>query len=655
MPTTSLLDEASRIGERLVQSALHSGDSCTWYVVGTERIGASFAPRKELAANGVYQGVAGIALFLGELWNLTRDPRLLKCASGALRYVETREWPTPRLGLYTGNVGVALVAARLWELTRDDEWHHVAARQVDGLSDGIQSCHDDVISGAAGAILGLLRIDRMTEISGLRDLACRLGTRLEQRAYRVPIGWSWPSGAASVVQNLTGYAHGTAGVAHAFLELFASTGEARWRFGASRALAYERHHAIVESGDWPDFRANEVARQVVLGIPALRARLRSGDPVRSSGKPSLTRFWCHGAPGIALSRARALSLDVDTVQVRSELLLAAAATRDSLKDGTLFNYSLCHGVFGNAEAFVIARERLRLGADGILAEIVEEARSSGGSRNGGWITGVLGGGSDPSLMLGEAGIGLSLLRAGNPDIPSMLCVSNWNPSPGYEHHDVDALRQAELEAWLPRTQLALRLAPNAGQLRARIDGLSAADAEMAEMVATVRDMVGVDTSLEGPMLRDALLVDAALLDAQAAFTDYVSHFCEELKLPRLDEVEIERARIALSPHAKVLQTNWAWSQMSAGEVNLPIKQGESFVLYRSEAAVLVKQVNELQALILSSLAGSRTLNELDAIVADAITPDPSLDSSIPMYIRAVVSAAIASGIARIIDPNVVHA
>ncbi len=75
------------------------------------------------------------------------------------------------------------------------------------------------------------------------------------------------------------------------------------------------------------------------------------------------------------------------------------------------NYSLCHGLGGNAELFILAAdvlgdERYR----GIAEMIGDRGIQSVHMMRNPWPCGVLSGGETPNLMLGTAGIGHFYLR-----------------------------------------------------------------------------------------------------------------------------------------------------------------------------------------------------------------------------------------------------
>ena len=136
-------------------------------------------------------------------------------------------------------------------------------------------------------------------------------------------------------------------------------------------------------------------------------------------------FWCHGAPGITLSRLRAFELLKGEVH-RSEAAIALAATRDAIAADFARgsgNFSLCHGLAGNAD--VLLEGTRTLGADWEDARWWAYRVATFGietyATDSGWPCGILGG-QAPSLMLGLAGIGLFYLRMHDTAIPSVLLL-----------------------------------------------------------------------------------------------------------------------------------------------------------------------------------------------------------------------------------------
>src|SRR5262249_1853773 len=148
----------------------------------------------------------------------------------------------------------------------------------------------DLVSGHAGAIVACVLMDKLLTKQSALEMATTLGDDLINTAQRSEAGLSWRSVHFPTRRNLTGFSHGTAGVGFALNELSNATGEARFRVAAEQAFLYERDCFDPITGNWPDFRQH----------PSGRQRTGTALPVAT--------FWCHGAPGIALSRLRAYQL-----------------------------------------------------------------------------------------------------------------------------------------------------------------------------------------------------------------------------------------------------------------------------------------------------------------------------------------------------------
>jgi len=205
----------------------------------------------------------------------------------------------------------------------------------------------------------------------------------------------------------TGFSHGAAGVGHALLELYRAVGDTKYRAAAEQAFRYERRWFAADVGNWPDFR-NGFERRRSIGPPF-----------------SYGTSWCHGAPGIALSRLRAFEI-LDDDGCRDEAIVALKTTHETTAEALLgvgVNFSLCHGMAGNADVLlegyrVLGAER---SSDHVLArEVAQRGIDDAGGRRG-WLCGT-GGGETPNLMLGLAGIGYFYLRLYDRRIPSVLLL-----------------------------------------------------------------------------------------------------------------------------------------------------------------------------------------------------------------------------------------
>ena len=378
MSSDGFLEAAASIGDGIVSGAVWEDGRCSWLGAVAE---PALPHRAELRALGpdLYGGTAGVGLFLAHLAAATGDPDARRTAVGALRHAARRA--VPRDGFHSGSLGVAWAAERAGALLGADELHASARRLLDaGRPPATPARRPDVGMGAAGAALALLALGRPDE-------AVAAGEPLIERARVTRHGWSWGPG------HLCGLSHGAGGVGVALLELFAATGDERFRAAARGGFAYERSWLDPESGTWPDLR-----------IPGQR---------RGSALPAATRAtWCHGEAGIALSRLHALAL-LDDDALRREADVALATTRRRLAatlPHAIEDLSLCHGAAGAADVLLTAGERDLAAA---LGERAIERHAAAGD----WPCGTT-----PGVFLGLGGIGWLFLRLHDPAIPSPLVL-----------------------------------------------------------------------------------------------------------------------------------------------------------------------------------------------------------------------------------------
>lgn len=410
-PRERFLDVAWSIGVRLCRDAIWDGACCNWLGDSMEAHAGEWKVAHRSFGPELYSGTIGIALFLAQLHRFRPDRIVEKTARGALRHAFSKVEDMPRAirhALYSGWTGIALAAIDIAGVFADAPLRREALRLLDAnRGTEIDPASLDVISGAAGAILGLCAIDRRLGSDRYLDEARRFGDHLVAHANRRDGAWSWttmPPMGPGEQRDLCGYSHGAAGIAVALLELYARTGDARYREAAEGGFAYERQHYSTEHQNWPDFRS-----------------FASPNPAQ----PGYSLAWCHGAPGIGLARVRAYELTREETY-RQEAEAAIGGTyRPLALPNAGEGYALCHGLAGNAELFVVAAdtfgdERCRAAAElvgdrGIRA--VHAMRAP-------WPCGVNGGGETPNLMLGTAGIGYFYLRLfDSAAVPSLLSVS----------------------------------------------------------------------------------------------------------------------------------------------------------------------------------------------------------------------------------------
>jgi lantibiotic modifying enzyme len=181
-----------------------------------------------------------------------------------------------------------------------------------------------------------------------------------------------------------------------------------WIAGGLAAFRYEDQLYDAERGNWPDLREFATVR----GMPDSPKRF-----------PSMIA-WCHGAAGVGLARLRAFQI---LPEHRPELLIsierAIRATANHLtRLPADSDASPCHGRAGLAETLVCASAVLdeRQYSDQVRRMWARLLRNR--SCEDEWPVGIASGRNNPSLMLGNAGIGYALVRAANPYKVSSILV-----------------------------------------------------------------------------------------------------------------------------------------------------------------------------------------------------------------------------------------
>jgi lantibiotic biosynthesis protein len=408
----AFLAAAESIGRRIVADAVWHDGRCSW--MGAVMDGKQpWRPEYRALESSIYDGTAGVGLFLAQLAAVTGDAGVRRTAIGAMRHAVGRAPALPlarRDGFHAGSLGIGWAAARAGELLNDDELR-AGARSVAAEATprpGAERC-PDVILGSAGSIIALLALADAFEERALVKEARTTGETLMGCATVTHLGWSWAIPGHRHRNHLCGLSHGAAGIGWALLELFATTGDERFSAGAEGAFAYERSWLDPHSGTWPDLR---------IGGQRRGAARRIASPAIGT--------WCHGEGGIALTRLRATEV-LDTEALGDEAELALEATRRELAASLPYeieDLTLCHGAAGAADVLLCGAAALGQRwceaaalADELGAVVLDRYDSAGSD----WPCGAAGG-TTPGLFRGLSGIGWWFLRLNDPSIPSALIM-----------------------------------------------------------------------------------------------------------------------------------------------------------------------------------------------------------------------------------------
>ncbi|KAF6208776.1 hypothetical protein GE061_014516 [Apolygus lucorum] len=273
----------------------------------------------------IYTGYCGIALYHFNVFRRNGNKKSYEIAKSlALRACKNLNGK--RISFLTGDSG-PLALATIFHI-RDEE-HREADKTIDRLiqlgNSAPESTPDEILYGWSGYVYALTFVNMFSTTSVIpeKDILnalrriMRNGVCLAQRrgVKFPPLMWEWHN------KNYLGAAHGVAGILYTLLKYN------QW------ATDHEKNNLIKPTLDW-----------------LVTQRYDSGN-FMSSDSSSEDRLvqWCHGAPGFT----SLLILASESYGDESYLKLALETgditwNRGLIKKG----YSLCHGVAGNAYAFV---------------------------------------------------------------------------------------------------------------------------------------------------------------------------------------------------------------------------------------------------------------------------------------------------------------
>jgi type 2 lantibiotic biosynthesis protein LanM len=392
--------EADRIAAELSRQAIRRGPGAAW--IGLDWLGDSEVSQLVCLGPDLYNGVCGIALFLAAHSTVTGSAPSAALAQAGVAHLrwQLKSRNAARIARSLGIGGAAGLGSIVYALTvmskglNDAELLADAHRAAELVTDELIAADKrlDVMSGSAGAILGLLRLYRDAGSGDVLKRAVKCGEHLlGQNRTGVEGRRSWV-GQGFGSRALNGMSHGAAGFAYALASLSAATGREEFARAASECVAFENSSYDPGRSNWPD--------------------------LRGAGEPSWLCQWCYGATGIGLARIAASRRGaMDAGLAATDIGNAVDGAKRAPPSGV---DTLCCGTLGGVEFFCAAgdalgRSELRELASQRLMAIVRNAAAAGDYR---WNSGN--GRFNLGLFRGLAGVGYTLLRRLDGSLPNVL-------------------------------------------------------------------------------------------------------------------------------------------------------------------------------------------------------------------------------------------
>ncbi len=622
MSNFGFLTVAESIGKKICESAKWSKNCCSWNISKpTNKRDRKIL--KSLADGSVYQGTSGIALFLMELYKYINKDCFISSAKGAINYAlnEANQYPNNSFGFHSGRIGIAYSTIKLAEILNSDTYKKKAHEIVTPLVGNERNDERiDVIGGAAGAIPALLYMNQVTLEKEYTVMAINLAENLIEKTSMELTGWSWKSSDYSY-RNWLGFAHGTSGMANAFLELYKFTASSYFLYAAEQALLYERQFYNTDLNNWPDFRYRTLSDFIYYGeIEALVETLKS-----NKLEPYNTKYmsaWCHGAPGIGLTRNTAYNITKNKVYLK-ELNNAIKGTIRALESEKGQNYSLCHGISGNCDLLIEATKTLgnpkylkiaaKYGEIGIEKYFKKDLE---------WPCGTRDNVSDPSLMLGEAGIGYFYLRLFDSNIPSILSISlskgkKYNFKKNYKY-----LQKKYINHYFSNSIKSINTILNKNiSIKFKLGD------SVSDVTKIFNKINKITSQSKNCLLMDSTKIEFAKYYNSINLSKFYLDFIDNYIKRDITYDGIKNSIITLNEKTQVFSTDYNWDKIKNNNIIDLQKDKRFHIVFRKENVVASIPISLFSYAILSSINNGLTFEELVERLKGLLDPKISQDIS----------------------------
>lgn len=233
-------------------------------------------------------------------------------------------------GVFSGEGSILYALSVIYQMSRDVKYKFYFDEWLKCMESLIQEDVEfDIISGNAGVLLVLLNMYKTTKeqiyLQKAKEIAELLLGKISKD--KEIVGWK----PKSVSKVLAGFAHGNSGFIEVFSRLYEVVPDDRYLNVIKGLIEYEDMLYSEKENNWIDLREF---------------------PEYHNEKKQMPVAWCHGAPGVLLSRLaayKALKKSEDNELIERIEKDIELAKNKTMLEGIHAGYCLCHGNMGNLE------------------------------------------------------------------------------------------------------------------------------------------------------------------------------------------------------------------------------------------------------------------------------------------------------------------
>lgn len=338
---------------------------------------------------GLYDGNPGIALYFSYLWKVTCNSKYKDAAYDTINPIrkiipDLIEPENINLGAYLGLSGIVYSLHHLGNVFQDKELEEEALKLAKLFTKYThQDRLYDLIGGSAGALMVIMNLYEQYKEEWMIEQADELVNHITQNAVPQRQGVAWPP--ENKEQNpYIGFSHGNAGIIAALSRYNKHRGSNLVEEVIEKAALYENSFFSEKEKNWFSTHLDKYALA-----------------------------WCHGAPGILLSRCLLKENGIDFENLNRDI---EAAYDSSIASSIGKNYSFCHGDLGLVDILMNVEEKIYQNHTIELEELKKRIINNMFSDKQ-----IVADINSVGLLNGIASIGYGLLRLNNSKkVPSVL-------------------------------------------------------------------------------------------------------------------------------------------------------------------------------------------------------------------------------------------
>ena len=284
----------------------------------------------------LYDGLSGIAVFLAQYQVCFRDKRaeamFQKLKEQLFQHtdqlLQSKSRSDQKTGVLDGEGSLVNTYLMLYQITGKQEYRWYAERQFQYIEWVWEKTpYLDYMNGNAGAIVLAAELYRLVQSSKYLELSAQIEAKLWTQVRKMEAGAGFSDEGE---MPLAGMAHGNSGFLMAYAALLKMLEQAgdmdekvreyrrkEYQDKILQLLSYEDSLYSEEQQNWLDYR--------------------------EKGKPRVMNAWCHGAPGVLLSRME-LARYMDSEQIQRDIRRSAKAL---FMQEPGDHICLCHGIAGH--------------------------------------------------------------------------------------------------------------------------------------------------------------------------------------------------------------------------------------------------------------------------------------------------------------------